>query len=71
MAAKRYNYSYTNPVTFIRGGLTIGVPSTALAVPASLAPRYLVEQPLLRRKTRFAATLQTLVDVTVAPAAPV
>ena len=27
MAAKRYNYSYTNPVTFIRGGLTIGVPS--------------------------------------------
>ena len=27
MAAIRYNYSYTNPMTFTRGGLTIGVPS--------------------------------------------
>ena len=27
MAAKRYNYSYTNPMTPTRGGLAIGVPS--------------------------------------------
>ncbi len=26
MAAKRYNYRNENPVTFTRGGLTIGVP---------------------------------------------